>query len=59
MLRIIMLALLVGSVVSISAITVFNGVDIEGAMIGLTSLVLLFGITTTFYLQYKKQISHV
>ncbi|MBD7983237.1 hypothetical protein H9649_01480 [Sporosarcina sp. Sa2YVA2] len=59
MLRIIMLALFAGSAVSISAITLFNGFDIEGAMIGLASLVLLFGITTTFYLQYKKQISHV
>lgn len=58
MLRIIMLALLAGSVVSISAITLFNGFDIEGAMIGLTSLVLLFGITSIFYLQLKKQIAH-
>ena len=46
MLRIIMLALLAGTVSSISAITLFNGFDIEGAMIGLTSLLLLFGITS-------------
>lgn len=58
MLRIIMLALLAGTVSSISAITLFNGFDIEGAMIGLTSLLLLFGITSVFYFQYKKQIAH-
>lgn len=58
MLRIIMLALLTGSLASISAITVFNGFDFEGAMVGLISIFLLFGIASAFYLQYKKQIVH-
>ncbi|MCG7345397.1 hypothetical protein MHZ92_14765 [Sporosarcina sp. ACRSL] len=54
MLRIMMLALLVGSVVSISAISFFKGFDMEGALIGLTSLILLFGITSLFYVEFNR-----
>lgn len=56
MLRMILIALLVGSIVSITAISLFKGFDIEGVMIGLTSLILLFGISSFFFNEYKKQI---
>ncbi|MGG0667991.1 hypothetical protein [Sporosarcina koreensis] len=55
MLRIIILAMLAGSVLSISAISIFKGFDLEGALIGLISLIFLFGITSFFYTEYKKQ----
>lgn len=55
MLRIIIIALLSGSVLSISAISLVKGFDMEGAFIGLISLVFLFGITSFFYTEYKKQ----
>ncbi|MFS0687638.1 hypothetical protein AB1K89_00115 [Sporosarcina sp. 179-K 8C2 HS] len=55
MLRIIILALLTGSVVSISAISLIKGFDMQGALIGLTSLIFLFGIASFFYTEYKKQ----
>ncbi|MFC5603467.1 hypothetical protein [Sporosarcina koreensis] len=55
MLRIIVMAWLAGSVVSISAISFLKGFDMEGALIGLISLIFLFGITSFFYIEYKKQ----
>lgn len=55
MLRLTIMALFAGSVLSISAISILKGFDMEGALIGLTSLILLFGITLYFYYDYKKQ----
>lgn len=56
MLRMIIMALFVGTGASISAITLFKGFDLEGALVGLSSLVVLFGITSFFYSEYKKQL---
>ncbi|MCM3710973.1 hypothetical protein [Sporosarcina luteola] len=56
MLRIIIMALFAGSITSISAISFFKGFDLEGALVGLSSLVFLFGITSFFYSEYKKQL---
>lgn len=55
MLRLIIMALFAGSVLSMSVISILKGFDMEGALIGLTSLILLFGITSYFYFDYKKQ----
>ncbi|WP_432358730.1 hypothetical protein [Sporosarcina sp. UB5] len=55
MLRIIIMALFTGSVVSISSISFIKGFDLEGALIGFISLFFLFGITSFFYTEYKKQ----
>jgi len=55
MLRIIIMALLAGSAISISAISFLMGFDMEGALIGLISLIFLFGITSFFYTEFKKQ----
>lgn len=57
MLRIIITAVLSGSLISISAISLLEGFDMEGALIGLISLILLFGISSIFYTEYKKQIT--
>lgn len=56
MLRIIIMAICAGAVASISAITLFKGFDLEGALVGLSSLLILFGITLFFYSEFKKQL---
>lgn len=56
MLRLMVLGLMVGAISSFSAISLWKGFDMEGAAIGLLTIALVFGITSFFYVDYKKQV---
>ncbi|MHC8516887.1 hypothetical protein [Sporosarcina sp. ITBMC105] len=58
MFRIMILALFIGSISSMSAISLWKGFDMEGVAIGLLTITLVFGIMSLFYVNYKKQIVH-
>ncbi|GKV54126.1 hypothetical protein NCCP2222_00730 [Sporosarcina sp. NCCP-2222] len=54
MIRLVWVAIMTGIVFGVSTGYAVNGWDIEGAMAGLVSIVILAGVSTILYAKYRR-----
>ncbi|MFD1928042.1 hypothetical protein ACFSFY_08225 [Sporosarcina siberiensis] len=58
MIRIIMLALVTGSVLGLTTSTVFGGINIDGALLGIMSIIFLVVVSSSIIFINQKRVHH-